>query len=233
MEHTAFKAQIEYIRTACKEYMGSDYNWFQALSIQPEALTLPHQYEISVRASTHGKGLFADCDVPADTVITMYPAHYTVVTSPDGKHTVTHPKGLPEADTTYHIRTSPSLSFIGCPDLWTHPWFLGHIVNDSCNLEGLKKTKKKRKEVNWLLHYNTTARANRNTRYVIHDDYVYLVTTRDVKKDEELLVGYGPDYWFVREGIPDWKKRVMRYLMSLPSDKRTLLNTLLHSENGV
>lgn len=229
MEHNAFKIHIEHIKTACQDYLGKDYNWFQALSNQPEALTLVHTYPISVRVSTYGKGLFADCDIPADTAITMYPAHYTVITTSDGKQTVTHPKGLPEPDKQYHIRTSSSLSFIGCPDLWEHPWFLGHMLNDSCNLEGLKK----RNVAGWLLHYNRTARPTTNTRFIIHEDHIYVVTTRDVKKDEELFISYGPDYWFVSQGIPDWKHRIMRYIMSLPSDKRALLIALLQSENGV
>lgn len=228
MNHAEFKEHIENIKQACQAYMGKEHYWIQTLSLQPTALTLPHYYPICVKASQYGKGLFTECDIPKDTVITIYPAHYRVDTK-NKVQTVSHPEGLPKPDNAYHLRLSSSLSIIGCGDLWEHPWFLGHMINDSCSLGRLKK----HKEADWLYHYYTQAKAQTNVRFVIANDYAYILTTKDIKAGEELFVAYGEDYWFVRKGLPNWKQSVLRYIYRLPEHKRSFFFALLHSEDGV
>jgi hypothetical protein len=197
MDLIAFKEHLFYIREALKPHIPADQHWFQFLSNNQEALTLPHPYPISIRPAKYGRGVFADCNIPSRTVITIYPAHYLCERVKGNEHTVCHPQGLPPMVPAYRITLTDKLSIVGCPDITNHPWFLGHMMNDPCDFSLLKKGN----EGKWLLHY---AEQKANVRWENDGDCVYVVTTQDIKAGEELLISYGVDYWFVRAGLPTY-----------------------------
>jgi len=227
MDEVTFKEHLHYIREALKPHVPDGQHWFQFLGINQQALTMLHCYPISVRPSQHGRGVFADCDIPRRTIITFYPAHYLCINVKGSEHTVNQPQGLPAMDTAYRISISDTVSFVGCPDITDHPWFLGHMLNDNCDVSLLKKGK----EGKWLQHYRVMEQKT-NTRYEREQDCLYLVTTEDIKAGQELFVSYGSDYWFSRAGLPTYKQFILSQKARLPSHKRALLNALLHSEDG-
>lgn len=42
---------------------------------------------------------------------------------------------------------------------------------------------------------------NPNTKWIIEDKYMILKTIKPIKKDEEILVSYGPNYWSTRPNM--------------------------------
>jgi len=227
MDDQTFKEHLYYIRELLKPHVPEGQHWFQFLSNNQEALTLPHPYPISVRPSQHGRGIFADCDIPSRTVITLYPAHYICEKVRGDEHIVQQPQGLPPMDSAYRITINDRISFTGCPDVISHPWFLGHMLNDPCDFSLLKKGR----EGKWLLHYRQSEQ-KANVRWENDGDCMYIVTTQDIKAGEELLVSYGSDYWFIRAGLPTYREYILRQKARLPAHKRAQLNALLHSEDG-
>jgi hypothetical protein len=131
-------------------------------------------------------------------------------------------------DPAYRITINERISVVGCHDRADNPWFLGHILNDPCDYSLLKKGK----EGKWLVHYHK-AKERANTRYYTDKDCLYLLTTQDINAGEELLVAYGPDYWFIRAGLPSYRQFILRQNARLPAHKRAVINALLHLENGV
>lgn len=65
---------------------------------------------------------------------------------------------------------------------------------------------------NDAIHHEVTGRHN-NCKLAEHQDgRIYLVTTRHVRKDEELLVPYSLDYWMTRASRPTWTADMKEWL---------------------
>lgn len=196
MNHSEFKPHLNYIRTVLTQHIDSDQHWFQYLANNQSSLTLRHNYPISIKPAKHGRGLFSDSYIPIDTVVTLYPAHYLCVKVKGDTHTVIHPQGLPPIDPAYRISLNDIVSFTGCPEITDNPWFFGHMPNDPCDISLLKKGK----EHKFLQHYSVAVH-HANVRFHTEHDCIYLVSTRPIKAGDEIVVAYGPDYWFTRAGL--------------------------------
>jgi len=227
MDIIPFKEHVFAIKELLKPYVPDGQHWFQFFGNNQEALTLPPP-PISIRPSQHGRGVFADCDIPSRTVVTFYPAHYLCERVRGEEHTVSQPQGLPPPDMAYRLALTDKLSIVGCPDITNHPWFLGHMMNDPCSLEGLKKGK----EGKWLVHYRQ-AEQRANVRWENDGECICVVTTQNIKAGEELLISYGSEYWFARAGLPTFREHILRQKARLPAHVRAQLNAVLHSEDGV
>ena len=131
-------------------------------------------------------------------------------------------------DSAYRISISDTVSFVGCPDIINNQWFLGHMLNDNCDISSLKKGK----EGKWLQHYRVMEQ-KANVRWEGQDDCLYVVTVQDIKAGQELLISYGTDYWFNRAGLPTYRQFILSQKAKLPSHKRAQLNVMLHVEDGV
>lgn len=214
MNHSSFIQNIEAIRVGSKAITGDTY-WYGVVS-HTSLSTLTHSYPISVKPSTYGKGVFAECDIPKETVITMYPAHHYTRYVGGGNHTVYQVDGLPPPDMTYAMTCDNKNILIGCPSVTNNHWFLGHMINDVCSLPAYKKGR----EASWMVDYMIRNIKYTNVKYVTKDDFIYVMTKRDIKAGEELLAVYGYGYWFNKLGCPDWESRVMRYIRTLPSHKQ-------------
>lgn len=228
MDDVTFKEHLFYIREGLKPHVPDGQHWFQFLGNNQDALTLPHHYPISVRPSKHGRGVFADVDIPIRTVITFYPAHYLCERVRGEEHTVSHPQGLPPMDSAYRVSLTDRISIVACPSIANNRWFYGGLLNDPCDISLLKKGK----EGKWLQHYRV-AEQKANVCWDGDGECLYVVTTRNIKAGEELLISYGSNYWFVRAGLPTYREYILRQKARLPSHKRALLNALLHSEDGI
>ena len=226
MNHSDFLRHLSIVREQAKDIVKDNY-WYYVFTHYNTSLT--HHYPLSIRSSFFGRGVFADTDIPKGTVVTMYPAHHYGVKKEDSDDifTVTYNAGLGKPDRDYALRINGGKTIIyGEPSTTQHQWFLGHMLNDVADLTKFRRGR----EAQWLADYRIRAVKQANCRYVIDNDYAYLLTLRDVKANEELFTVYGEDYWFHRLGCPNYKERIEKYLRSLPSHKKGFFTALLNLE---
>lgn len=125
-----------------------------------------------------GKGVFTKIDIPKGSTITYYSPEYIFT----NECIYTHDKIIKEKDKIleifnkyedYVIRHYKTL-VIGS-DMYISPDYVGHLLND----KGYKFGKRYKPELNNCMF-----------------DQLKLVSTRDIKKGEELYVNYGTEYWY-------------------------------------
>ena len=172
-------------------------------------IELKHSNKIEIRTSKiHGKGVFARDLIRKGTIVTFYPAHAIWV---DDKlhsneeafcHRVIRDKlGLfyGTSDYSYEYRC---LTVVGDPEKIHNKNLCGHMLNDSVG--NVFKDIKYVDIQNPLLFKKTTSKyyvdgaEKRNCviKYHLTHPCVYVMTTRDIRKDEELLIVYGAPYWY-------------------------------------
>ena len=156
----------------------------------------------------HGNGVFALNNIKKDELITIYPAHYLIV-RPNGynkckeagtvhfilKSDIVEDNELNinddiKIDYTFHI--NDYYSICGDPRLTDDCNFVGHMINDGIKGHSTED------DINTLDNniYNNITGLKNNSRFKIIDDYcVAIVSTRDITKDEEILIGYNYAYW--------------------------------------
>lgn len=184
----------------------------------------------------HGKGVFATEDIPKGVIITFYPAHAIINSNKDVHSLIDDQEFLDNLDTynnlyAFSISSSSSdendktiiepnkLRLIGDPNRISNTLLLGHMINDCSvnvykdipfkNLEDLRNFK------NAIASYYIKSK-KKNCIYETdkNNKIVSIVTTRDIKKDEELLVSYDFGYWFyLTYGYEDEIKTLMCYQM--------------------
>lgn len=175
---------------------------------------IPLKYStIEVRSSKiHGNGVFATNDIPQGTIITFYPTHAIYLDdgllSPKISNTnnflnnvieFKYAKTYGVSDYSYGYNF---LNIIGDPARHDNKSLLGHMINDAVG--NVFKDISYSDIQNQLLFKNTVSSYyiksvnSMNCRLVYHQTcpIVYVLTTRDIIKDEELLSVYGPCYWF-------------------------------------
>ena len=172
---------------------------------------LKYSKDIEIRDSKlHGKGVFAKTHIPKNTIITFYPAHAIglnddlIIANADLDFSKVikkckYDKLYGTSDYSYDYNF---LNLIGNPKQIDNELLLGHMLNDAVgnifsniSYENIQNT---------LLFKNTTSKyiiwgtKKRNCIIQYHMKYplAYILTTRDIMKDEELLIMYGSTYWF-------------------------------------
>jgi ABC-type uncharacterized transport system substrate-binding protein len=167
---------------------------------------------VEIRPSKiHGNGVFATQDIPKGCIATFYPAHAvhldeTVIFQEPEKNrdfiskirSHKYDKLYGMTDNTYGHNF---LNIIGNPERHDR-LLLGHMINDAVGnvFKDISfadiQNKKNFKNVTSAYYMNSIK--NMNCRLVYHFTYpiIYVLTTRHIKKDEELLTTYGPTYWF-------------------------------------
>jgi len=146
---------------------------------------------IEVRPSSHGNGLFATRDIPANRCITLYPTHQIAykVLKEDKEWNVISPQGEPTYYSFYSLDINDQLKVAGIPYLIHNLLFVGHILNDPCPDVDTRKE-------DWVERYN---QLDPNAEYRhIKDLWMGIFSTRDIKAGEELLSCYGTNYWKAR-----------------------------------
>ena len=146
-------------------------------------------------SSVHGLGVFAQKDLKAGELITIYPPHY-VLYYPQGKEadqnnieaylndTFSQAKITPELYDIYSFNVNSYYSFYGDPEI-RDPDFLGHMIND-----GVKSTDP--------VEYNKLFLIKNNATPVDVGKFgltLAIMAIKDIKKDEEILIPYGVEYW--------------------------------------
>ena len=161
---------------------------------------------IEIRKSEiHGNGVFATKDIEKNTIVTFYPAHcikYNDEKDNIGRNKHIFPvKKFFEVDNNYTINVNETYSIIGDPKNVNNPLLLGHMINDSQSLkieinnETLENIKNKISE--YLLKSNNNCMTVHNKESGI----CYIKTTKNIKKDEELLMSYQFPYWLSKKQL--------------------------------
>ena len=166
-----------------------------------------YRTSVEVRPSKiHGNGIFATEDIPAYTAVTMYPADYVYVKK-DNK--ITTCGNNFEHFRAYSIHQNRSgMVLCGNPEI-QHPLFLGHLINDSAICG---------KEPESVIEYINNTVNNTNCNFYSHTYMIIIITTKDIKKDDELFVAYGIGYW-VRTDI---------YNIRFTIEEKQLFNKAMH-----
>lgn len=91
------------------------------------------------------------------------------------------------------IRMSNTMMMVGDDQYYGDNRFLGHIVNDPCDFTS---------EIVTTVEYERQITEKANAALIRYDKdsrFIYLVATKDINKDSEVLVPYGCRYWEISE----------------------------------
>jgi SET domain-containing protein len=128
------------------------------------------------KSNIEGLGVFAKHNIKCGEILTLYPSDIVRVPNKGNLYyEFTSERNLVFKEkyayqTDYCIIAGDST----CIDDMN---LVGHIVNDSCANS---------------CHYDTS---NNNCIYYPYHMFVFIVASKNINKDEELLVSYGVDYW--------------------------------------
>lgn len=151
-------------------------------------------------SSIHGNGVFSKTNFLKGDMITIFPPHYLFVL-PNGRNHTPRDKqiGIMNSDLTegkelsenimtrYSCQIDEYISICGDPDLVDNQLMLGHMINDGIKSELIERLDKK--------SYNDISERVNNVMFVLRDNTMIAVATKDIPKDKELLVSYGYEYW--------------------------------------
>lgn len=146
-----------------------------------------------------GRGVFAKRDIMQGELVTFYPGDVVGIYLSDGKEKVLRKsdqsevalRALRKRTHAYQMDVGQaSRCFIcGDPDLTEDPAYLGHMINDGSMCSDKASTKR----------YNLETNAMQNVaQFFIDGCHVAIVALRDISKDEELLISYGPQFWLAK-----------------------------------
>jgi hypothetical protein len=177
------------------------------------------------RSNIHGNGLFATNDIPANVIVTFYPAHgikegntayldnsnesfkrnITLYATTHGFNISSNDVNETVVESLNDISLMNSTLIIGDPNNTKNRLLLGHMLNDvGGNIFQFSNIAKKIKipsELKCLIRqYSAEGSKKNNCKFVVdhHKVVVSIVTTKEIKKNDELLVSYGPIYWLYK-----------------------------------
>jgi hypothetical protein len=152
---------------------------------------------VEVRNSKiHGKGVFAKRDIKENEILTFYPIDIlklqvddsTYIASFSNRFLSKHEVKNHDKYEIYQYGMPNGNIIIGCPDFINNNNYIGHMINDisihNKTKKSIKQYKKNSKKCN-CMYYNCSD----------FDLYVPIVSTKDIRKDEELFTSYGVQYW--------------------------------------
>ena len=157
------------------------------------------------RSEVHGLGVFATRSLPPGAVLTGYPCHLMAVGRAvqqvcDGEVDAT-PENLQHLADVYSYRLGGTL-LTGLPERYAEQRLLGHMLNDGCLVDVFHGTpldalRDLATHARLLKQYYTNVLRHCNCKF--QQDAlglaVYVISTRVIAPDEELLLSYGLPYW--------------------------------------
>lgn len=171
----------------------------EILNTRLDNLSLERTYVGS--SSIAGRGLFAAVDCPKGTLLTCYPGDGIV---DDEEQEVFWGDHVPDEmddggnhwDADYLMYLTEEIGLIGLPQLDQDPAYLGHFAND-----GISKIPQTMQDVFSTYLEESTAQANAREQEILNGCHMALVATRDLAKDQEIFLCYGPEYWIQQAGF--------------------------------
>jgi hypothetical protein len=139
----------------------------------------------------HKLGVFANRDINKNEIITNYPAHY--IGKSNGYSIYNINRELPNnfKDYMFDLDICNKIIIIGHPVIFGNMSWVGHKINDGYKHNSIIKNKKNIKKYN----QNTKKYSNSGFATNMNNSIVSVIATKNIKKDEEILVSYGFNYW--------------------------------------
>ncbi len=145
---------------------------------------------VSVHKGRYGNGVFANQDIPAGKIVTMYPIHIYVKKQANQSLAQCYGQEECEFNMDYVYNLTDKISYQGNPKLQEKGW-LGHLVNDAYPyVKDLEKGDGK-EQVKYLIYSSSCS----NCTFEISGDWIYLRSTTPINSGSELFAPYGPSYW--------------------------------------
>jgi SET domain-containing protein len=137
------------------------------------------------KSEIHGLGVFANKDFNKGEAITRYPAHYIYKLN---QYPIFNINLKPNDNfKDYRYDLDDNIVINGHPKFINNMSLVGHICNDGYKHNFETNNKKNRNKYN-------------NSTFLPCDDRIInIVSFKNIKKDEEILVPYGFNYWLNRE----------------------------------
>jgi hypothetical protein len=180
-----------------------------------------HHNDIKVmKSDIHNNGLFTTKLIPKGVVITFYPASAAIMNVVEERDNIKRKEQKVyffgddnkkfqdqfDYNTTNYGYQSPahiflSTKFIADPDIIHNPLLLGHMINDcSGNIfkdVPLDLLKNEKKLIELINKYRDNGKNRVNCEYMVNDNHtiVSIVTTKIIKKNQELLIYYDIPFW--------------------------------------
>ena len=179
-------------------YLSSHRNLLDKLMYNclDNPIQLKHN-NIEIRKSCiHGNGVFATSDIPTGSIITFYPVHGFFISG--NLCIIKQSSFFTEYDwSVYQHEIDNNLSIIGDPTQIENKLLLGHMFNDAIGNTFTSLTEEG--ITNGINEYYEQLYKN-NCFVRINNQFgvVYIITSKDVKQDEELTISYQPTYWIGR-----------------------------------
>lgn len=141
----------------------------------------------------HGLGVFANRNINKDEFLTVYPAHYIAKLNNYPIYNINYKLPNNYIDYGYDLDIKNNIVMVGNPNIKTNMLLIGHLCNDGYKHNYKYNTKKNRNS------YNKKTKQFNNAIFYQDKDYVVqIISTKNIKKDEEILVSYGFNYWLKR-----------------------------------
>lgn len=191
---------------------GANLLW---IAVKKYGLKIDNSYVSESKIVPNERGLFAKRKLVAGDIITIYPAdlaferdnmndnHSDKISSMtlvgekyynyrfSGKDDEYNPEVMTNEFNNYFksylLELTDKVTIAGHPDLIDDNSYVGHMINDASIL--LKKDKKYQEK------YLKSSNEGSNCEFKFCNYVRFIVATKDIEQDEEILVSYGVKYW--------------------------------------
>jgi hypothetical protein len=145
------------------------------------------------QGAVEGVGVFATREISKGELITCYPGDALIYQPTDGiifgehvPETMADPESCFGEWIDYGLAEDDEYALIGIPLLDDDAAYLGHFCNDgACLLEGWNTSQ-----------YSVASNQMLNAKHIdVAGLHTATVATRPIRRDEEVLVSYGKEYW--------------------------------------
>ncbi|CAB9529689.1 expressed unknown protein [Seminavis robusta] len=166
--------------------------------------TLPLS-RLSIKESPgRGRGVFAAQDCQEGDLLTCYPGDLILQPTgftPDPKEVgIQDDQLLQDLMSRYCIGMTDDCAILGLPERDQDMAYVGHFINDACQEPPSNEEE--------LEAYLEESQAKANAQLIpLENLHMVALATRDIQKDEEVFVFYGPIYWM--EHTSTWKGQVL------------------------
>lgn len=146
---------------------------------------------LEVKPSKYGNGVFATKDIPKNTWVTLYPAHL-IVDMRDPQTKVYGPRTVPE-DPNYALQFKEGILIQGDPAHYGGMCY-GHMLNDPFDSVELFD-RATETTIGFLVKCYKDATEKANCEFRNTGRFMWIRSTKKIRKGQELLVPYGYKYW--------------------------------------
>lgn len=151
------------------------------------------------QSNIHGIGVFAKQNIKKGELITLYPAHYITIKDLKIRMRTTELKLEKHIFLDYSFAYNNNIIITGNPLLYKDENNIAHLCNDGYKHNYKTNNKKNRN------NYNKKSKEYNNSsfRSILDTNFVGLISTKDIKSGEEILVPYGFSYWLRKNTFED------------------------------